>query len=97
MLCQKKRKDVYYNAVRIKKEIFMKHCAYLPEDKTLCVLPLPQRVGWSFVEGRDKPNMRLRKGQQYSLFKNSVTCPECLEFGKFLMDNICSSCGTKLE
>jgi hypothetical protein len=68
----------------------MKHASYLPENKTLCGLPLPQSVGWGFVE----LGMRLRKGQQYSLFEESVDCPQCLEVSKTLVDDVCSCCGS---
>ena len=75
------------------KEIIRKHSSYLPEGKTLCGLPLPQKVSWGFVDDRDKPGMRIRKGQQCSLFKESVTCSQCLELGKELVDDVCSICG----
>jgi hypothetical protein len=65
------------------------HASFLPDDKTLCGLPLPQPVGWGFTE----LDMRLRKGQQYSLFKESVDCPECLEASKMFVDDICPCCG----
>ena len=71
----------------------MKHAAYLPEDKILCGLLLPQKVGWGFTEPRDKPGMRIRRGQQYSFFRESVTCPQCLEMGKELVDDTCPTCG----
>jgi hypothetical protein len=83
----------YLNHQRIDK---MKYAAYLPEDKTLCGLPLPQKVSWGFIEARDKQGMRINKGQQYSLFKESVTCPQCLELGKELVDDICPYCGNLL-
>lgn len=72
----------------------MKHCVVLPTEKSLCGLPSHGlHGGYIFTE----VDMRLRKGPQYNLFHDSVDCIECLEVGKTLVDNICSSCGTKLE
>jgi len=73
---------------------FMKHGVVLPTEKSLCGLPSHElQGGYIFTE----VDMRLRKGQQYNIFRDSVECPDCLEVGKTLVDNICSSCGTKLE
>lgn len=71
----------------------MKHCVILPTEKSLCgLLSHTLHAGYIFTE----VNMKLRKGQQYNLFRDSVDCPECLEVGKTLIDNTCSSCGSEL-
>lgn len=71
-----------------------KHAVVLPTETTLCGihLLLDAHAGWVFTE----KDMRLRKGQQYNLFCDSVNCVECLKASKTLVDNICSSCGTVL-
>lgn len=72
----------------------MKHCVVLPTEKSLCGLPSHEiKSGYIFTE----IDMRLRKGQQYNLFRDSVDCPECLVVSKTLVDDICVSCGTKLQ
>jgi len=72
----------------------MKHGIILPTEKSLCDLPSNElNGGYIFTE----VGMRLRKGQQYNLFRDSVDCPNCLEVGKTLVDDICTSCGTKLD
>ena len=69
----------------------MKHCVVLPTEKSLCGLPSHELVGgYVFTE----EGMKLRKGQQYNLFRDSVDCPDCLEVGKTIVDDICTSCGS---
>ena len=54
----------------------MKHAVVLPTETTLCgIHPVTEaHAGWVFTE----TGMRLREGQQYNLFLNSVDCAECL-------------------
>jgi len=69
----------------------MKHAIDLTTEKSLCGLPCGDlKGGWIFTE----PDMRLRKGQQYNLFRDTVDCPDCVETSKTLVDDICPSCGS---
>lgn len=71
----------------------MKHAAILPLEKTLCNLDSKTSFcGWGFTE----TDMKINKGQQYNLFRNSVDCPECLEIAKNMLNNICDCCGKEL-
>jgi hypothetical protein len=68
----------------------MKHAAVIPTEKTLCGQPSFDKVaGYIFTE----EGMKLRSGQQYSLFKDSVDCEGCLEAGKALVEDRCDTCG----
>jgi hypothetical protein len=69
----------------------MKHAVILPTGKTLCGLDSStQPAGWVFTE----EGMKLRKGQQYSLFKDSVSCEKCVKIAKTtLLDETCEECG----
>jgi hypothetical protein len=73
----------------------MKHAVILPTGRTLCGLDsLTAPSGWVFVE----EGMRLKKGQQYSLFRESVSCEECLRITKdTLLLETCGECGQPLE
>lgn len=72
----------------------MKHAIILSASKSLCGMQSNELMGaYIFTE----EDMRLHKGQQYNLFRESVDCPTCLEVGKTLVDNICPTCGTKLD
>ena len=64
------------------------HAVILPTETSLCdIHPIKDiRSGWIFTE----EGMKLNKGQQYSLFKNTVTCKKCLEIGKNLVEVNCS-------
>jgi hypothetical protein len=42
------------------------------------------------------PDSKLRDGQQYSLFKELVTCPGCLKSAKGRLEEICPMCGADL-
>lgn len=77
-----------------KKEKDMKHAILLPTETTLCGLPSnDKRAGWIF----NSIGMKLRKGQQYSLFQESVSCPSCLYAGKELIDETCPTCHGTIE
>jgi hypothetical protein len=66
----------------------VKHAVILPTEISLCGISPTKGItgGWLFTE----TEMRLRKGQQYSLFKDSVTCKKCLDVGKELVDVVCT-------
>lgn len=66
----------------------IKHAVVLPTETSLCgIHPTKDIVsGWLFTN----TGMRLHKGQQYSLFKDSVTYKECLDASKNLVDVVCT-------
>ena len=64
------------------------HGVILPNEKTLCGLPsVNEKAGWVFTEEGQKFN-----GAQYNLFRDIVTCEECLEIAKTLRDSSCPEC-----
>jgi hypothetical protein len=68
----------------------MKHAVVLPTGLTLCGLPSNEsKAAWVFSE----EGMLLKKGSQSSLFEETVTCEECKEKGKSLIDDTCPVCG----
>jgi hypothetical protein len=69
----------------------MRHATILPAGKTVCGLdPSTVPSGWVFTEQA----MKLRKGQQYSLYRSSMSCEECLRIAKgTLIAETCGECG----
>lgn len=71
----------------------LKHAAILPEEKTLCGLESKSSVcSWVFTEN----DMKLSKGQQYSLFREMVSCESCLEVAKNKIKDKCEECGQEI-
>lgn len=71
------------------------HAGEINNGKTLCGLStLSNNCGWVFTED----NMKLNKGQMHSLFKDRVTCEECLKIAKETrLKDVCGECGKELD